>query len=199
MDEAVLIRDARQGDLEAFNRLVLAYQDIVYYQAFRLLGERQYAEDAAQTAFISAFRKLGSFRGGSFKAWMLRIVTNTCYDLFRREKSRPTVALEPLDQHGNEIESPSWMADSNALPEEIVEQTEIQEQVQLEIGKLSPKLRTVMVLVDLQALSYAEAARILGVSEGTVKSRLARARQKLRDLLVMDGYFSPSRQTALGD
>jgi RNA polymerase sigma-70 factor (ECF subfamily) len=199
MDEAGLIWDARKGDLDAFNRLVLAYQDIVYYQAFRLLGERQSAEDAAQTAFISAFQKLDTFRGGSFKAWMLRIVTNLCYDLFRREKSRPTVALEPLDQYGNEIESPTWLADSHALPEEIVEQTEIQERVQLAISNLSPKLRTVMVLVDLQALSYAEAAFILGISEGTVKSRLARARQKLRDLLVMDGFIAPAQQAAYGD
>ena len=80
MDEAGLIQDAVRGDLDAFNRLVLAYQDMAYNIAFRMLSDEGAAEDATQTAFISAYRNLASYRGGSFKAWVMRMVTNTCYD-----------------------------------------------------------------------------------------------------------------------
>ncbi len=115
MDEAVLIQDALHGDLDAFNRLVLAYQDMVYYQAYRMMGEAQGAEDATQEAFISAFRKLKSYRGGSFKAWLLRIVTNACYDELRRQKRRPTTPLEPLGADEEEIELPTWLADDSGI------------------------------------------------------------------------------------
>ena len=117
MDEAGLIQDAQRGDLEAFNRLILAYQDRVYNQAFRVLGEYQSADDATQEAFISAYKSIRSFRGGSFRAWLLRIVTNACYDELRRKKRRPTTPLEPVDDEGDEIESPNWIADSGELPE----------------------------------------------------------------------------------
>ena len=100
MDEAGLIKDAQQGDLDAFNRLILAYQDRVHNQAFRVLGESQSADDATQEAFLSAYKNLRSFRGGSFRAWLLRIVTNACYDELRRRKRRPTTPLEPVDDEG---------------------------------------------------------------------------------------------------
>ncbi|MGW8143521.1 MAG: RNA polymerase sigma factor, partial [Anaerolineales bacterium] len=116
MDENGLIEDARHGDLDAFNRLILAYQDRVYNQAYRVLGEAQAADDATQEAFISAYKNLRSFRGGSFRAWLLRIVTNACYDELRRRKRRPTTSLEPVDDAGEEIESPHWIADPGELP-----------------------------------------------------------------------------------
>jgi RNA polymerase sigma-70 factor (ECF subfamily) len=94
MDEVELIQYAQKGDLDAFNRLVLAYQDMVYNQAYRVIGESDAAEDATQEAFISAYRKIHTYRGGSFKAWLLRIVTNACYDELRRRKRRPTTPLE---------------------------------------------------------------------------------------------------------
>ena len=97
MDEPALIHDAQHGDLEAFNRLVLAYQDALYNTALRILGDDSQAADATQEAFISAFRSLNSYRGGSFKAWLLRTVTNACYDELRRQKRRPTVPLEPAN------------------------------------------------------------------------------------------------------
>ena len=86
MDEKSLIKDAQKGDLDSFNRLVLAYQNIVFSQAYRMMGEAEAADDATQDAFISAFNKIGTYRGGSFKAWLLRIVTNTCYDELRKRK-----------------------------------------------------------------------------------------------------------------
>ena len=97
MDEAALIRAARSNDLDAFNRLVMAYQDLIYNQAYRMLGEGDSAADATQEAFISAYKNLRAYRGGSFRAWMLRIVTNVCYDELRRRQRRPTTSLEPLD------------------------------------------------------------------------------------------------------
>jgi RNA polymerase sigma factor (sigma-70 family) len=93
MDEEALIQSAKEGDLNSFNRLVLAYQDLVFTQACRLLNDDQAADDATQEAFISAFRSIRKYRGGSFRAWLLRIVTNACYDELRRRKRRPTIAF----------------------------------------------------------------------------------------------------------
>ena len=183
MDEGALIQYALQGDLDAFNRLVLAYQDMVYGQAFRMLGEMSAAEDATQEAFISAYRKLHSYRGGSFKAWLLRIVTNACYDELRRLKRHPTTPLEPLDADNEEIESPQWLTDPGESPEEATERAELSQALQNCLNELPPDFRAVVVLVDLQGLDYSEAAQSMGKPLGTVKSRLARARIRLRDCL----------------
>jgi len=183
MDEAALIQDALHGDFDAFNRLVLAYQDMVYYQAYRMMGEPQGAEDATQEAFISAFRKLKSYRGGSFKAWLLRIVTNACYDELRRQKRRPTTPLEPLDADEDEIESPNWLADDSESPEEAAARAELNEAIQHCLADLPEDFRAAVVLVDLQGLDYSEAAQAIGKPLGTIKSRLARARSRLRDCL----------------
>ena len=183
MNETALIHDARRGDLDAFNRLVLAYQDMVYNQAYRVLGEAAAADDAAQNAFISAYRKLGSFRGGSFRAWLLRIVTNACYDELRRRKRRPTTPLEPVDDFGEDIESPRWIADPGESPEEAVERAELAQAIQRCLNELAPNFRTVVVLIDVQGMDYAEAAQVVGKPLGTVKSRLSRARRGLRKCL----------------
>lgn len=183
MDEAALIQAALQGELEAFNRLVLAYQDRVYTQAYRLLGDPGPAEDAAQDAFISAYRNLHTYRGGSFKAWLLRIVTNLCYDALRRQKRRPTTPLEPLDQDDDEIESPRWLADPAGSPEDATEQAELAEALQHCLEDLPPEFRLVVVLVDIQGLDYEEASVAVSVPLGTIKSRLARARLRLRNCL----------------
>ena len=183
MDEIALINDARQGDLDAFNRLVLAYQDRVYSQAYRVLSDPQGADDATQEAFISAYKNLRSFRGGSFRAWLLRIVTNACYDELRRRKRKPTTSLEPLDDSGNEIESPHWIADPGELPEENVIRAELGKAIQNCLEKLPVDFRVVVVLVDVQGMDYLEAADVIGKPLGTVKSRLARARSRMRDCL----------------
>jgi RNA polymerase sigma-70 factor (ECF subfamily) len=183
MDEAGLIKDAQQGDLEAFNRLILAYQDRVYNQAFRVLGESQSADDASQEAFISAYKNLRSFRGGSFRAWLLRIVTNACYDELRRRKRRPTTTLEPVDDEGDEIESPRWIADPGELPEDNVVRSELGHAIQECLDRLPEDFRVVVVLVDVQGLDYLEASDVIGKPLGTVKSRLARARNRMRECL----------------
>ncbi len=187
MDEAALIHAAKQGDLDAFNRLVLAYQDMVYGQAYRMINEPEVAEDATQDAFISAYRNLKSYRGGSFKAWLLRIVTNACYDELRRRKRRPTTPLEPLDQDDEEIESPHWLADPGESPEDSAERAELADALQDCLQGLSPEFRAVVILVDVQGMDYQEASETVGTALGTIKSRLARARLKLRDCL--QGYW----------
>lgn len=183
MDESGLIQEARKGDLNAFNRLVLAYQDMVYNQAYRMMGEVAAAEDATQEAFIAAFRSLRSFRGGSFKSWLLRIVTNACYDELRRRQRRPTTPLEPLTSDDEEIETPSWIADPGELPEEAVERDELGTAIQHCLDELPDEFRAMVVLVDVQGLNYQEAAEAVGKPVGTVKSRLSRARVRLRDCL----------------
>ena len=191
MDESGLIADAQRGDLEAFNRLVLFYQDMVYTQAYRMMGEQAVAEDAAQDAFIAAYRKLGTYRGGSFKAWLLRIVTNICYDELRRRKRRPTTPLEPLDDDNEEVESARWLADPGESPEDSTERGELRRALQQCMNGLPEDFRTVVVLVDLQGMDYTEAARVMGKPLGTVKSRLARARTRMRDCLRGYGELLP--------
>lgn len=191
MDEAALIHAARDGDLDSFNCLVLAYQDIVYNQAYRMMGDPDSAADASQEAFISAFRSLRSYRGGSFRAWLLRIVTNACYDELRRRKRRPTTPLEPVDDAGEEVESPHWMADSGDTPEDSIERVELGNAIQGCLDNLPEDFRTVVALIDVQGLDYSEAAQALGKPLGTVKSRLARARLRLRDCLQGFGELLP--------
>ncbi len=183
MDESALIAAAKQGDLDSFNHLVLAYQELIYNQAYRVMGESNAADDATQDAFIAAYRKLNTYRGGSFRAWLLRIVTNTCYDELRRRKRHPTTQLEPIDDSGEEIESPNWIADPNESPEETAERAELGLAIQRCVDDLPPDFRVVVTLVDIQGLDYAEVAEVVGKPLGTVKSRLARARSRLRQCL----------------
>jgi RNA polymerase sigma-70 factor (ECF subfamily) len=191
MDEAALIQSAQSGNLESLNCLILVYQDTVYNQAYRLMGDSDSAADAVQEAFISAFRSLKSYRGGSFRAWLLRIVTNACYDEIRRRKRRPTIPLEPLDDAGEEVESPHWMADPGESPEESVERVELARAIRGCLGDLPEEFRSVLVMVDMQGLDYSEAAQASGSPLGTVKSRLARARLRLRDCLQGFGELLP--------
>lgn len=183
MNESALIHDAQHGDLEAFNRLVLAYQDALYNTALRILGDEDRAADATQEAFISAFRAINSYRGGSFKAWLLRTVTNACYDELRRQKRRPTTPLEPENDDDEEIESPRWLADGSMSPEEKFEAAELEHAIQHCLEALPTDFRAVVVLADLQGLDYAEIAAAVRTPLGTVKSRIARARLRLRECL----------------
>lgn len=193
-EEPRLIEYARQGDLDAFNRLVLTYQDLAFNLAYRMLDDDDSAEDATQTAFISAYRNLGNFRGGSFKAWVMRMVTNTCYDELRRRQRRPTVPLEPLDNdEENEIESPGWMADNAPGPEDEMQRSEIQKAIRHCLKELGDDFKTVVIMIDLQGMDYLEVSEVTGNPLGTIKSRLARARLKLRDCLQGFGELLPAQ------
>jgi RNA polymerase sigma-70 factor (ECF subfamily) len=183
MDELALIHDAQRGSLDAFNTLVLHYQDTVFNTALRILGDEDQAADAAQEAFISAFRSITSFRGGSFKAWLMRTVTNACYDELRRKKRRPTTPLEPEMDDGDEMDSPRWLADPNFTPEQVAEADEVEHAIQHCLEALPVEFRAVVVLADIQGMDYTEVAASVRVPLGTIKSRLARARLRLRECL----------------
>ena len=195
MDELALIKAAQNDDLDAFNRLILAHQEMVFNVACRILVNPDAAEDAVQESFIAAYNNLRSFRGGSFKAWLLRVVTNKCYDELRRQKRHPETALNPIIDDGeDEVESPSWLEDDSPSPEERSEQTLLQQAIEECISRLPDDFRIVAVMVDVQDFEYQEVADAIGKPLGTVKSRLARARHKLRDCLehfreLWDGQF----------
>ncbi|MEW6028968.1 MAG: RNA polymerase sigma factor [Chloroflexota bacterium] len=192
MDEPALIRSAQRGDLDAFNTLVLHYQDSLFNTALRILGDEDMAADAAQEAFLSAFRSIVSYRGGSFKAWLLRTVTNACYDELRRIKRRPSVPLEPDSGDGEEVESPRWLADPNMGPEQRAEADELEHAIQHCLDTLPTEFRTVVVMADIEGLDYTEVAAAVRVPLGTIKSRLARARLRLRECLQAFAELLPS-------
>ena len=183
MDEQALIKDALDGNLDAFNGLVLHYQDMAYNVAYRIMGEYDAAGDATQEAFISAYQKLEQYRGGSFKAWLLRIVTNACYDELRRRQRQPVAPLKPELDDGERLEDPYWIEDEEASPEEQSKENELQNAIQHCIRALDEKFRTALVLVDVEGLDYATAAEAAGTPVGTIKSRLARARERVQECL----------------
>lgn len=186
-DEEALLKSASDGDLDAFNQLVLKYQNTAYGHAYALLGDSDAAEDAAQDGFIKAFQALPEFRGVSFRGWLLKIITNTAYDQMRRSRRHPNQPLFPEDENGEEIESPAWLADPAASVQEVVENNELSRDVYELLDELPEAYRTVITLIDINELDYTEAAEALRVPIGTVKSRLARGRlqmqQKLRNCL----------------
>jgi RNA polymerase sigma-70 factor, ECF subfamily len=183
MDELALIVAARQGDLEAFNQLVLAYQDVVFRQARYWVDDEETAADITQDTFIKAFRSLRDFQGGSFRAWLLRTATHAAIDELRRRQRRPTLSIDAEDDSGIDQEVASWMADPDPLPEEIMELKQLQQAVQSILSQVKPVYRAALVLVDLQGLDYEEASDVLGVPVGTLKSRLARGRMMMRTLI----------------
>jgi RNA polymerase sigma-70 factor (ECF subfamily) len=190
MDEQVLIEAARRGDLPAFNQLILSYQGMAYNLAYRILGEGEAAADATQDAFVKAFRNLGQYRGGSFKAWLLRIVTNVCYDQLRSLQRRPASSLEDVATDG---EHTGQLIDAAELPADYALRKELGAVIQRGIELLPAEQRTVLVLSDIEGLSYEEIATVMNTSLGTVKSRLSRARAKVRDFLLAHQELLPSR------
>jgi RNA polymerase sigma-70 factor (ECF subfamily) len=185
MDEPALIRDAQRGDVNAFNRLVLEYQTMAYNVAYRIMGEGDSASDATQEAFISAYKHLRDYRGGSFKGWLLRIVTNACYDELRRRKRRPAASLDALMvvPEGPDADAEASLVSKDDSPENHAERRELAEAIQHCLNNLPPDMRVVTVLCDVQGLDYAEIAATTGIALGTVKSRLSRARARLRECL----------------
>jgi RNA polymerase sigma-70 factor, ECF subfamily len=184
MDEAALVSDARHGDLEAFNRLVLAYQGLAYNVACRILSDPHAAEDVTQSAFLSAYRNLNKFRGGSFRSWVMRIVTNGCYDELRRYQRHPETPLEPLDSDNDEeMDSPRWLKDENPGPEESYDQHQLNLAIQHCLAGLTEDFKAVVVLIDIEGMDYQEVSQIVDKPLGTIKSRLSRGRFKLKDCL----------------
>jgi RNA polymerase sigma-70 factor (ECF subfamily) len=195
MNEQTLIHSAQRGDLEAFNELVLLYQDFLFRVAMNILGDEGTASDAVQQALLSAFRNLQTFRGGSLRSWLSRITVNACYDELRRLARNKDIPLHVYDQDGEEMESISWMTDPGPSPEELAERSDLLDAIQNSLGALPEHYRLAVQLVDIEGLSYKETAAALDLPVGTVKSRLARARDALRHLLQRYPDTLPSAYT----
>lgn len=183
LNEKNLILAARRGDVDAFNQLVLCYQDRIYNLSARILGDNDLAEDITQNTFLTAYLNLPRFRNGSFRSWLFRIATNLCYDVHRRHKRYPVMSLESEVLAEERISPLRDFLGSSILPEMEVERHELEQAIQQALNQLEADQRTIVVLVDQQDFNYAEAAQVLGIPVGTVKSRLARARLRLRQLL----------------
>ncbi len=182
--EAQALDAARRGDVAAFNKLVLMYQTVVYNVALRTVGNPEDAADATQEAFLSAFRAIREFRGGSFKSWLLRIAVNACYDVLRRRQRRPASSLDELTELGEgEFAPPDRVLGREAA----AIGAETARVIQDGLATLPDEQRMLVVLCDVQGLSYEEAAEVSQVALGTVKSRLSRARARLRDYLAQRG------------
>lgn len=186
-EEARDIDAARRGDLAAFNRLVLLYQARVYNLCWRMLGDPDDAADATQEAFLSAWRAMSRFKGEGFRTWLMRIATNGCLDLLRARKRRLTQSLDaPLhsDSDGEEMEPlPIADTDPSIDPEGRALSAEVAATIQEGLETLPEDQRVALVLVDMQSLSYEEVAAVTGANIGTVKSRINRARARMRDYL----------------
>jgi len=188
--EIMRIRSAQSGDMDSFNALVLKYQDVMYRTALRIMGQEALADDATQDAFISAYHHIGQFRGGSLKAWFLRILVNKCYDEFRRIRRTTAISLDESLSNDDENEGLYTMLwDQTPSIEEYVEASEQTEYIQECLSRLPLNYRTILILVDMDEMSYGEVSTILKIPLGTVKSRLARARFSMGRELEAGGVF----------
>jgi RNA polymerase sigma-70 factor (ECF subfamily) len=190
-EERRLVEVAQRGDVESFNELVRLFEGRVYNLCYRMLGDADSAADAAQDAFLSAFRNLRSFRGGSFRSWMLRIATNTCYDVLRVRKRRPSVSLD-MEADDESASSPLQIADTAESPDDFAQRRELAAAIQDGLTALPDEQRIVLILSDIQGLAYEEIAQITNSNLGTVKSRLSRGRARLREVLKA-GELLPTR------
>ena len=174
-----LLERAREGDLDAFNDLVVAYQDLLYALVVRMVPDRDQASDAVQEAFFSAYRKMDGFRGGSVRSWLSRIAINAAMDAQRLKKRRPA---DPYP----ELEDDTWQppADPSADPVTTSLTAERHRALNRALAQITDDQRTAIVLYDVEGYDYAEIAELTSVSVGTVKSRIHRGRLAMRGLLA---------------
>ncbi len=184
VSETELVRRAKDGDVEAFEQLISNYQTKIYHIAFHMLSNEQDAEDAAQDAIIKAYRYLGSFKEESgFYTWVYRITHNICLDMIRKRRRSVlhTAELIKKDQDGQETEL--QIVDEKPQPEEQIMTQQVQVEMQHAISELKENYRIVIIMRDIQGMSYDDIAAVLDISAGTVKSRLNRARENLRKIV----------------
>lgn len=189
--EAAIVRRVLDGDVNAFETLVREYEKNVYNIALRMVNNSEDASDMTQEAFIKAYNSLPNFRGDSkFSVWLYRLTTNICIDFLRSRGRRPTVSLTAAD----EDEEPQELdvADDRFDPVQSLERAELRRAVQRGLASLPEDYRRILMLRELSGLSYAEIGQVLRLEEGTVKSRLFRARKKLCDFLRKDGNLPDS-------
>ena len=184
--EAQIVRKVLQGDVNAFERLVTEYEKAVYAIAQRMTGNAEDAADMTQETFIKAYNSLQSFRGDSkFSVWLYRIASNVCLDFLRSRSRKPTVSLSVEDDEGEEGQLD--IADESQSPELLMERGLTRDAVRRGLDTLPPDYRQILLLREIQGLSYDEIAAVLEIEVGTVKSRIFRARKRLCAFLVEDG------------
>lgn len=170
-----------RGDLDAFNSLVSRHERSVLNLCWRMLGSLAEAEDASQDTFIKAWTNAGTFKGGTVRPWLLRIASNTCYDQLRARGRKPTGSLDAIEYE----EEPGWSTQSDPVdPVAFVESGDLGRVLEAALAQISDEQRLAVTLCDIQGFPLAEASQIMGISVGTVKSRLFRGRSRLRDLIV---------------
>lgn len=192
LTEPRLILEAANGDLDAFNQLVLKYQGLVFSQACALLGDRHSAEDATQESFIKAFQNISRFRGRSLRSWLFRIVVNTCYDEMRWSKRHPTIPL--ILEDAEDCTSSNWLVDPQPSVQVIIEQKEHTQVLYRMLDELTEVYRNPITLIDLHELDYSKAAEVLEIPLGTLKSRLARARVQLKEKFQNNFFYSVNEE-----
>ncbi len=189
------VEAARQGDQDAFERLVLAYEKRVFALTLRMCGNPEDAAEAAQEAFLAVWQGLGTFRGeASFSTWLYRLASNACVDLLRREGRHRAAAGPSLDDGDLNVDA----ADPAPTPQEAAERAELRQQIEDGLRELPVEYRQVLILREMHQLSYEEIGRTLCLDVGTVKSRISRGRKRLRKFLLESGNFSgrpPSKET----
>ncbi|MCS7087782.1 MAG: sigma-70 family RNA polymerase sigma factor [Thermoflexales bacterium] len=190
-DEAALIQAAQRGDVASFNELVLAYQALAYNVAFRLVGDADLAADVTQEAFFNAFRHIRALRGHTFRPWLLRIVTNACYDALRQRRREAALSLDDATDEAQAMPRAESVASEASTPLELAERSELRRLIARAVLSLPFEQRSVFVLADVHCLSYEEIAAVLDVPLGTVKSRLSRARAHLREVLLRHAELLP--------
>ena len=187
--EAAIVRKVLGGDANAFETLVLEYEKNVYNIALRMTGTSEDAADMTQEAFIKAYNSLQSFRGDSkFSVWLYRIVSNVCLDFLRSKNRRPTVSLSVEDDDGEDAQLD--VADESQSPELLLDRKLTRDSVRRGLDSLPPDYRQILLLREIQGLSYDEIAQALSLEVGTVKSRIFRARKRLCTFLIDDGNIS---------
>ena len=184
--EYLIVQRVLEGDTNACEELVLEYEKKVYNVALRMLNNSEDAADMTQEAFIKAYNSLSGFRGDSkFSVWLTRIVSNLCLDFMRSRNRRPTVSLSMEDEDGEDVQLD--IADTSQSPEQLLERSLTRESVRRGLQSLPEDYREILLLREIQGLSYDEIAAALDIEVGTVKSRIFRGRKKLCDYLIKDG------------
>lgn len=184
MNETELVRRAKNGDVTAFEQLISDYQVKIYHIAFHMMGNEQDAEDAAQEAILKAYRYLGSFKEESgFYTWLYRITHNICLDMLRKRKRTHTHSMDLVKKDRDGQETEVQLVDDKPQPEEELMSRQVQTDMQAAIAELKEHYRTVIILRDIEGMSYEDIAAVTEISVGTVKSRLNRARESLRKIV----------------
>ncbi|MGL5676897.1 MAG: RNA polymerase sigma factor [Cellulosilyticaceae bacterium] len=194
--EKMLIEQAQKGSVEAFEKLIIHHEKTIYAICLRMLCHEQEAYDAAQEVCVKIWRQIKHFEGNAkFTTWLYRIATNQCLDMLRKQKRKDEVSLYQENKEKGEVHLLE-QEDTKASVEEHMERLAMQDVMSLALGELKEEYREILVLRDMEGYAYEEIARVLELNNGTVKSRLSRARMALKKILMQnkEPYVSYFRQ-----